>query len=203
MLDVGKSSIFSHPNQKGWSDVLVKRASHHLHVFCVTATPLNNCRLFSLALLAIWYALIHDHRDDKHENISLSAFFIPSLSALLHPSSSSFVSPSFNPHIVCANGWRKGGTLISCPAQSPNEKSCPRGALWGATLDLSLLSGFPSSRREILESRLTVTSAAVALASCPHVLSWTSVSLLAHRALSVATASTEHGSLHRESPWSQ
>lgn len=198
MLDVGKSSVFSRSNQKGWSDVLVKRASHHLHVFCITATPLNFCCLFSLALLAIWYALIHDHRDDKYENISSSALFIPSLSALLHPSSSSFVSPSFNPHIVCANGWRKG-ELLSPVLLSLWMKRAVLGVLYvlrGATLDLSLLSGFPSSRREILESRLTVTSAAVAL-------SWTGVSLLTHRALSVATASTEHGSLHRESPWSQ
>lgn len=56
--------------------------------------------------------------------------------------------------------------------------------MWGATTDLSPLSGSPappsSGRRNPQagageESRLTVTSAAVTLASCPHVFSRTTV----------------------------
>lgn len=125
--------------------------------------PFNFCPLFSLALLATWYALIHDHCDDKH----IRPYYIPI-------SSLSIIQPSHR------------GALISCPALSPNEKSCPRCVLCGVGSDPGLISAIWISPlqqerdpradwRE--ESRLTVTSAAVTLASCPHVFSWASVSL--------------------------
>lgn len=142
MLDVGERRIFSHSHQKGWSDVLVKTASRHLHVFCITP-PFNFCPLFSLALLATWYALIHDHCDDKHII------------------SQSLLSPSFNPYI---------GELLSPVLLCLRMKRAVLVVfyvVWGATLDLSLLSGFPPPAGE----RSSVTSAAVTLASCPHVFS--------------------------------
>lgn len=107
MLDDGRSSMFLHSNQKGWSDVLLKRASHHLHVFCITATSLNSNRLFSLVLLAIWYAVILDHYDDKHKNhLPSSPAFFTSLLLLLSPS---IIQP---PH--SSRKWMaKRGTVIS------------------------------------------------------------------------------------------
>lgn len=70
MWDSGKSCIFSHSQQKWWDDVESPPLTTflNLHVFFIT-TPLNVLvsSLFSLALLATWYVLIHDHPVDKPE----------------------------------------------------------------------------------------------------------------------------------------
>lgn len=152
MWDVGKSCIFSHSHQKWWNDVLVKTASHNLHVFCIT-TPLNSCPpLFSLALLATWYVLIHDHRDDKPDKYICICFFHHVLFSPLYSSSLSFVSLSFSPSyslhkwmtkrllsavLFCL--WMKRAVLIVFYV------------VWGTTLDLSLLSGFPPAGEKFFE----------------------------------------------------
>lgn len=116
-------------------------------------------------------------------NISVFAFSITFFFPLYIPPPyplSLYRSPLL---IVYTNEWRKGSYLLSCSVSEWKELSllcfmwCGE-QLWTYLCYLdSPLQERNSRAGWRVESGLAVTSAAVTLASCPHVSSWTCVSL--------------------------
>lgn len=159
--------------------MLIKMTSHHLHVFCITPPhPLISSLCFHLHAEPPGMCSSMTAVTTNMRKISMLSPFKPPLK---NPPSHLLRLCHQTSQTLCRNRWwKRKPYLLSCPVSA----LIVLHVMWGATMDLSPLSGSPAppstGRRNPQagageESRLTVTSAAVTLASCPHVFSQTAV----------------------------